>query len=91
MALDKLVDSTQLDSDLGDVADAIRAKSGGTSQLAFPVGFISEIQSIQTGGGGGGGDASLADVDVYIADYVTEVPTITSGALNSRYGYIVGV
>lgn len=89
MALDKLVDSTQLDSDLGDVADAIRAKSGGTSQLAFPAGFITEIQSISTGGSGG--DASLADVDVYIADYVTEVPTITSGALNSRYGYIVGV
>lgn len=89
MALDKLVDSTQLDSDLGDVADAIRAKSGGTSQLAFPAGFITEIQSISTGGGGG--DASLADVDVYIADYVTEVPTITSGALNSRYGYIAGV
>lgn len=90
MALDKLVDSAQLDSDLGDVADAIRAKSGGSSQLAFPAGFISEIQSITTGGGGGG-DASLADVDVYIADYVTEAPTITSGALNSRYGYIVGV
>lgn len=89
MALDKLVDSAQLDSDLGDVADAIRAKSKGTSQLAFPAGFISEIQRISTGGDGG--DASLADVDVYIADYVTEVPTITSGALNSRYGYIVGV
>lgn len=54
MALDKMVDSTQLDSDLGDVADAIRAKSGGSSQLAFPLGFISEIGSIQTGGGGAG-------------------------------------
>lgn len=51
MALDKLVDSAQLDSDLGDVADAIRAKSGGSSQLAFPAGFVSEIGSIQTGGG----------------------------------------
>jgi len=50
MALDKLVDSAQLDSDLGDVADAIRAKSGGSSQLAFPAGFVSEIGSIQTGG-----------------------------------------
>ena len=51
MALDKLVDSTQLDSDLEDVADAIRAKSGGSSQLAFPAGFVSEIGSIPTGGG----------------------------------------
>lgn len=53
MALDKLVNSAQLDSDLGDVADAIRAKSGGSGSLAFPAGFVSEIGSIQTGGGGG--------------------------------------
>lgn len=41
-----LVDSAQLDADLEDVADAIRAKSGGSSPLAFPAGFISEIGSI---------------------------------------------
>lgn len=52
MALDKLVDSTQLDSDLGDIADAIRAKSGGSGQLAFPAGFVSEIGNIPSGGGG---------------------------------------
>lgn len=52
MALDKLIDSTQLDSDLTSVADAIRAKSGGSSQLAFPAGFVSEIQAIPSGGGG---------------------------------------
>lgn len=51
MALDKLVDSAQLDSDLEDIADAIRAKSGGLSPLAFPAGFVSEVESIQTGGG----------------------------------------
>lgn len=52
MALDKLVDSTQLDTDLTTVADAIRAKSGGSSQLAFPAGFVSEIGNIPSGGGG---------------------------------------
>lgn len=52
MALDKLVDSTQLDADLTSVANAIRAKSGGSSQLAFPAGFVSEIQAIPSGGGG---------------------------------------
>ena len=50
MALDKLVDSTQLDADLASVANAIRAKSGGSSQLAFPAGFVSEIQAIPSGG-----------------------------------------
>lgn len=52
MSLDKLVDSTQLDSDLTSVANAIRAKSGGSSQLAFPAGFVSEIGNIPSGGGG---------------------------------------
>ena len=50
MALDALVDSTQLDSDLTDVADAIRAKTGGSTPLAFPNEFISEIGSISGGG-----------------------------------------
>ena len=51
MSVDKLVDSTQLDSDLTSVANAIRAKSGGSSQLAFPAGFVSEIGNIPGGGG----------------------------------------
>ena len=50
MAVDKLVDSTQLDADLTSVANAIRAKSGGSSQLAFPSGFVSEIGNIPSGG-----------------------------------------
>ena len=53
MAVDKLVDSSQLDSDLTSVANAIRAKSGGSSPLAFPAGFVSEIGNIPSGGGGG--------------------------------------
>ena len=65
MSLDKLVDSTQLDSDLTSVANAIRAKSGGSSQLAFPAGFVSEIGNIPTGGGGGdnGKPVKLIDYD----------------------------
>ena len=49
MALDKLVDSSQLDADLTSVANAIRAKSGGSGNLAFPAGFVSEIGGIETG------------------------------------------
>ena len=51
MSVDKLVDSSQLDADLTSVANAIRAKSGGSSQLAFPAGFVSEIGNISGGGG----------------------------------------
>lgn len=51
MAADKLVDSTQLDSDLTSVANAIRTKGGTSASLAFPAGFVSAIGNIPTGGG----------------------------------------
>lgn len=50
MALDKLVDSSQLDADLTSVANAIRTKGGTSGQLAFPAGFVSAVQAIETGG-----------------------------------------
>lgn len=49
MAVDKLIDSAQLDSNLTTIANAILTKSGGSGQLAFPNGFISELQSISSG------------------------------------------
>jgi len=52
MAVDKLVDSTQLDTDLTAVANAIRTKSGTSAQLVFPSGFVSAVEAIETGGGG---------------------------------------
>lgn len=41
---------TVQDSSLTAVADAIRAKSGGSGQLAFPSGFVNEIGNIPSGG-----------------------------------------
>lgn len=38
-------------SDMTSVANAIRAKSGGSSPLSFPTGFVSEIGNIPTGSG----------------------------------------
>ena len=52
MVINKIVNATQLDDDLTDIANAIRTKSGGSSQLTFPSGFVSEIQAIPSGGGG---------------------------------------
>jgi len=49
MAVDKLVDSTQLDADLTSVANAIRTKGGTSGSLAFPGGFVSAVQAIPTG------------------------------------------
>ena len=49
MAVDKLVDSSQLNSNLTSVANAIRTKGGTSAQLAFPAGFVSAIGDISTG------------------------------------------
>ena len=47
LVTDYLVKSTELVS----VADAIREKGGTTEPLTFPEGFISAVESIQSGGG----------------------------------------
>ena len=52
MAIDKSIDSAQLDADLASVADAIRTKGGTSAQLAFPSGFVSAVEAIETGAGG---------------------------------------
>lgn len=52
MAIDKSIDSAQLDADLASVADAIRTKGGTSAQLAFPADFVQAIADIETGGGG---------------------------------------
>lgn len=51
MAVDKLVDSTQLDANLISIANAIRTKGGTSAQLAFPSEFVSAVNAIPTGSG----------------------------------------
>lgn len=46
MALDKVIDSTALDADLTDIANAIRIKAGNTDTLNFPNDFISSINNL---------------------------------------------
>ena len=46
MAIDKAVDSTQLNADLTSVANAIRTKGKTSAQLAFPEGFVSAVNAI---------------------------------------------
>lgn len=48
MAVDKLVDSAQLDGDLTSVANAIRSKGGTSAQLSFPSGMVSAVDAIPT-------------------------------------------
>ena len=74
MAVDKLVDSTQLDSDLTSVANAIRTAGGTSAQLAFPSGFVTAIGNIS---GGGGGDIPTSwAIDEYTPSSATSEHTI---------------
>ncbi|MGN0568791.1 MAG: leucine-rich repeat protein [Acutalibacteraceae bacterium] len=50
MAIDKAVDSAALDSALTDIANAIRAKTGGTDPLTLEQ-MPGEIEGIESGGG----------------------------------------
>lgn len=78
MAVDKLVDSSQLNSDLTTVANAIRTKGGTSASLAFPSGFVSAIQAIPTGGG----SATIAKA--------TATATLTSAASSISFTGLSG-
>ena len=69
MATYKVVDADKLNADMTSVAYSIRTKGGTTEALAWPDGYKTAIEAIQTGGGGGGGGGSsggpLDPVEVY--------------------------
>ena len=65
MATYKVVDADQLNADMTSVADSIRTKGGTTEALAWPDGYKTAIEAIQTGGGGGSSGEPLDPVEVY--------------------------
>lgn len=89
MAVDKLVDSTQLDADLTSVANAIRAKSGGSGQLAFPAGFVSEIGNIPSGGGGMALDWATVQEVTIGANTVTSTSSVSSYFSGYNYKFVM--
>ena len=69
MALDKLVDSAQLDADLTTVANAIRTRGGTSDTLSFPSGMASAVLAIPSEGGGGGTTGFVYPKDINFYDY----------------------
>ena len=76
MAVDKLVDSTQLNADLTSVANAIRTKGGTSASLAFPADFVTAIGAIPSGGGEGWTRPEDWP-DISAMDYTNEVVYMT--------------
>lgn len=71
MALDKLVDSAQLNADLTTVANAIRTRGGTSDTLSFPSGMASAVLAIPSEGGGGTtGPVYPKDINFYDYDGV---------------------
>lgn len=62
MATYKAVNADQLDADMTSVANAIRTMGGSTETFAWPTGFISAIQEIETGKDVSAVTATAADV-----------------------------
>lgn len=95
MANLKVVDTDVLEADLTSVADKIRAKTGSEEKLAFPSGFESALDTIESA------DSALAEVEYMMSngytDYrnyfyykqITEIPTeifrYTSNSTNFQY------
>lgn len=52
MAIDKAIDSTEFDSKLTTVADAIRTAGRTNATMSFPTGMVDAISSLSSGGGG---------------------------------------
>ena len=77
MAVDKLVDSSQLDADLTSVANAIRTKGGTSASLAFPAGFVDAIDAIETGGGG--------DMEAFMNRTIADYEDDYTGWIYGRY------
>lgn len=66
MANLKVVDADVLEADLTSVADKIRAKTGGEEKLAFPSGFESALDTIESA------DSALAEVEYAMSKGYTD-------------------
>ena len=86
------VDYLVTDTELSDIADAIRAKGGTSAQLSFPNGYTTAIAAIPTGINPSGTinitSAGTTDVTNYaiasVAAGTEGTPTATKGAVNNH-------
>lgn len=62
---------------LESVADSIRAKTGISAKLEFPLGWKAAVDGIQTGGGTAGGGDDYRKVEVVVN--IGAVVSVTAG------------
>lgn len=80
MAVDKVVDSEVLDSQLEIIADSIRTKGGTSAPLTFPQGFKAAIDAIPSGGITPSGSISIDENGTYdVTEYAEAVVDVSGG------------
>lgn len=80
MVIDKAIDSTEFDSKLTTVADAIRTAGGTTDTMSFPTGMVDAISSLSSGGGGTEELSALLKI-FGCSDYEISIVQRTSGTM----------
>lgn len=101
MAIDRAIDSTEFDSKLTTVADAIRSAGGTTEPMSFPSGMVEATSSLSSGGGGTEELSALlkifgcSDYDISVVQENTAYPyqriniPITNETLKSSLRFIL--
>ena len=87
MAVDRAIDSTEFDSKLTTVADAIRTAGGTTEPMSFPSGMVEAISVLKSGSEAGGGTISGKK---FISGEITfsETPTSAVTISHDEPGFI---
>lgn len=90
MALDKLVDSTQLDGALEATADAIRAKAGSSAAIAWDAdeGFKEAIEAIPTSGGSSAQPLTITKNGTYTAPTGTSYSPVTVDVPTEPFSFV---
>lgn len=83
MAVDRAIDSTEFDSKLTAVADAIRTAGGTTETMSFPSGMVEAITAIQAGGGSSWTDS----YSVFATGTFTPTEKVTEWSIDTGVPY----
>ena len=83
MAVDRAIDSTEFDSKLTTVADAIRTAGGTTEPMSFPSGMVEAITAIQAGGGSSWTD----NYSVFATGTFTPTEKVTEWSIDTGVPY----